>query len=348
MHSPNVIVDTREPDPSRRYKMVGYRNGTPRGYFAAYSADGLHWTDAARNPILEHGDTVTATRDPASGRYLVFHKRPAKVRGYDRRVVWLSTSTDFENWTAPALILEPDLQDDAWARGTGQRTEFYDMSGFPYGGQFLGLLAVLRVTQVRAAKDVLREQSPVDGPLEIELAHSRDSLAWQRFPDRRPVISRGAKGSFVAGSILGVSNPPVVVRDEVWVYYTGMTTTHGGALPEKRMSIGLARWRLDGFVSLDGDFQGGVVETVPLRLAGNRLELNVNATHGSAAVEVLSSDGVPLPGYGASDCRAAESDEVHHAVRWKGHDRIETNQPVRLRFYLRNASLYSFRALGGK
>src|SRR5206468_4154813 len=68
MHSPNVIVDAREADPARRYKMVGYRGGSPRGYFGAYSADGLHWTEVSKSPILGHGDTVTATRDPASGR----------------------------------------------------------------------------------------------------------------------------------------------------------------------------------------------------------------------------------------------------------------------------------------
>jgi hypothetical protein len=157
------------------------------------------------------------------------------------------------------------------------------------------------------------------------------------------VIARLAKGTFSGGSILGVSNPPVVVGDEVWVYYTAMTTTHGGALPEKRMSIGRARWRLDGFVSLDGDFQGGVVETVPLRLQGSRLELNVDAAHGSAAVELLSADGKPLDGYTLGECRAAGSDAVRHPVRWTARDRVPTDRPVRLRFHLRNASLYGFR-----
>jgi hypothetical protein len=225
------------------------------------------------------------------------------------------------------LILAPDAQDDAWAGGLNQRIEFYDMSGFPHGGQFLGLLAVLRVTQVRDRRQVAPEQSPVDGPREIQLVYSPDGLEWRRYSDRCYVISRGEPGSYVAGSILGVSNPPVVYNDEVWEYYTAMTTTHGGALPEKRMSIGRASWRLDGFVSLDGDFQGGIVETVPLIISGNRLEINVDASHARAAVEVLSADGRVLPGYALEDCRAICSDEVHPLGAFESERALE-EQPT--------------------
>jgi len=45
---------------------------------------------------------------------------------------------------------------------------------------------------------------------------------------------------------------------------------------------------------------------------------------------------------------AADSDAVHHAVRWRAHERIATDRPVRLRFHLRNASLYGFRVLEGR
>lgn len=344
LHSPSVIVDAAEPDPAYRYKMAGV-GGPTRKYWAAYSADGIHWKDYPRNPILNNSDTITVTRDPASGRYLAFHKRPATVRGFPRRVVWLATSPDFQQWSEPELILAPDEIDDRWAKGPVQRTEFYNMAGFPYGGQFLGLVAVLRVTAInRDVKPVGGERpSPTDGPLEIQLAHSRDGLRWSRAEDRSPLIAPGPPGSFDAGGALGVSNPVVVYNDEMWVYYTAMTTTHGGALPQKRMAIGRASWRLDGFVSLDAGPGGGLVETHPLPSAGGKLFINAEASSGLAAVEVLDAAGRPVPGYGRADCLPIRGDGVRQPVRWKRKAALPLRPGTRLRVHLTNARLYSLR-----
>ena len=77
-------------------------------------------------------------------------------------------------------------------------------------------------------------------------------------------------------------------------------------MPPKTISIGLAKWRLDGFVSLDAGHFGGVVETVPLQLSGEGLEVNVDAGAGSLAVEALTAAGEPSDRFhsrGLSDCR---------------------------------------------
>ena len=83
-----------------------------------------------------------------------------------------------------------------------------------------------------------------------------------------------------AGCILGVSNGVVTVGDEMWAYYTAITTTHGGFVPEKEISIARAAWRVDGFVSLDADGEDGIVETVTLKPAGDQLIVNVDASGG--------------------------------------------------------------------
>ena len=101
------------------------------------------------------------------------------------------------------------------------------------------------------------EQSPWEGPLAAQLAHSRGGLNWHRFGDRSSIIPRGARGSFDAGCILCSADRPLVHGDEVWHYYTGINTMHGGPMPPKRCVIGRVSWRLDGFVSLDaGAFEG--------------------------------------------------------------------------------------------
>ena len=149
--------------------------------------------------------------------------------------------------------------------------------------------------------------------------------------------------AYDAGCILGVSNGVVVVGDEMWAYYTAITTTHGGFVPEKVISIGRAAWRLDGFVSLDAEGSDGVVETVPLQPAGSKLSVNVEAAAGQCRVAVLDAAGTPLAGYSLEDCQPLSGDGVRQTVRWKTKDQLPTDRPIRLRFHLDHAKLYSYR-----
>ncbi len=341
MDSPSIIVDARDPDPARRYKMIGYVTvkGEGNGVTACYSAAGLRWHDVAAGPLFKSSDTVTLAQDPRTGEYLAFHKSGAKIRGYPRRLVGLAVSKDFQTWSRLGLVLVPDEKDDAWAKQEGQRTEFYDMSAFPYGGQFLGLAAVFRKT-LRRAK-AARHQSRDDGPIHAELVHSRDGRTWHRLDERTAIIPNGPS-DFDAGCILGMINTPVIVGDEMWVYYTGITTTHGGALPTKRITIGRAAWRLDGFVSLDAGGAEGTVEMIPLQAAGDRLSVNADASKGQLTVEVLDGAGEPVAGYGSKDCVPIRTDAVRHVVRWQDHARLPAGGPLRLRFRLTDAKLYAF------
>jgi len=345
LDSPSVLVDAREPDPAKRYKMIGRgrRKGGGHGAWVAYSSDGVHWKDYPVNPVFKSSDTITFTRDPYRGDYLAFHKLGAKIRGYRRRVVWLATSRNMQTWSPSKLVMAPDEVDDAWVKQKGQRTEFYNMSAFAYAGQFLALVPTFRLT--RTLKDPAPDQSSHDGPIHAQLVHSRDGRNWRRLDDRTPAIPNGP-ADFDAGCILGVTNTPVIRDEEIWIYYTAITTGHGGAMPEKRITIGRAAWRLDGFVSLDAGDEEGVVETVALRLTGNRLIVNADASKGYLTVEVLNQGGRLLPGYASRDCIPLRTDAVRYVVRWKDHDRLKTERPVRLRFRLRNAELYAFK-IGG-
>jgi hypothetical protein len=184
-------------------------------------------------------------------------------------------------------------------------------------------------------------QSGHDGPIDVQLTHSRNGRTWHRCADRSPVIPNGPY-AYDAGCILGTANTPVFVDDEMWIYYTAITTTHGGPLPEKRITIARAAWRLDGLVSLSAGNKPGVAETVPLHFSGDRLSVNANAKNGSLAVRVLNERGKSLPGYSLADCIPLRADAVRHAVRWKDHSHIPTDHPVRLCFHLENARLFSY------
>lgn len=341
LDSPSVIVDSMDPDTSQRYKMAGLAKGNM--LWVACSPDGIHWNACHKN-LFFSGDTLTWTRSPYTGEYLVFHKKDHyMIRGMKRRSVSLAASSEIGSLAAGKVVLGADETDDLWAKEPDQKTEFYDMSAFPYGGQFLGMAATFRHT--RTIVSPKPDQSPHDGPIHGQLVHSRDGHTWHRLDDRTPVIPNGP-AAFDAGCILGMANTPILRDDEIWLYYTAVTTGHGGALPEKRITIGRAAWRQDGFVSLDAGMEGGLVETVPLRMNGVLLVINTDASDGLVAVEVLDEQGKTLPGFSKADCLPIKSDSTRHTVKWKRQDRLPTDRPLRLRFHLKNAKLYSYRVTG--
>ncbi len=334
---PSVLLDKRETDPDRRYKMVGSR--VEKGYHAATSPDGLHWTEIPQ-PIFMYHDTITLCQDPRTGDYLAYHKRHWDHRGFNRRTVWLSRSADFRTWSEPKLVFAPDAEDDAWAKGPKQRTEVYDMTVLPHAAGFLGFPTMFRVTDIFPAKTVKPEQSPTDGHIDVQLVTSADGSHWERTNPRTVVIPNGAPGSFDAGCILNVSSTAATTDRETWLIYTGVSTTHGGTLPPKRMCLGRAVWRRHGFVSLDAA-EAGRVETKSLRLARPALEINADAAGGELRAAVLEADGRPIPGLTADACEPLTADATRHTLRWLTGQKPPTDRPVRLAIALRNARLFS-------
>ena len=334
----------QEPDDSRRYKMLAWDTG---GYQVAFSPDGIRWTDHPDNPVWPiTGDVAPTIYDELSGQYISFAKVHGEYEGHRRRLVGRGTSSDFVRWSDPQLILMPDAEDEGWTLGRpGHHTEFYGLCGFPYAGMYLGLLWVFRVTgKVPGGTNY--------GGIHAQLVHSRDGIDWQRTRSRMPLIPIGPQETFDCGYIHAASRP-LVVGDEVWIYYDGHDGDHGsywykevwGSDERKRGgALGLGRLRLDGFVSLDASAEGGTLTTRPVLVAGDELVVNCNARLGVVRAEVLTADGTAVAGLSDAECVPCSGDSVRHIVRWKGGKSLATLQstPVRLRFHLENAQLYSF------
>src|SRR5213593_487196 len=83
-------------------------------------------------------------------------------------------------------------------------------------------------------------------------------------------------------------------------------------------AIGLARLRLDGFVSIDAGEAAGTLTTQPLRFADPALYVNADASRGELRIEVLEEAGAPVSGFTAADCVPLERDAVRHRVGWRG------------------------------
>ena len=111
--------------------------------------------------------------------------------------------------------------------------------------------------------------------------------------------------------------------------------------------------RTDGFISVSGPYAGGEMITRPLvfRPAGGkegacRLLVNCSTSApGSLRVEILDESGKTLPGYRLEDSRPLIGDFIERAVEWKNGPDVKplAGKPVRLRFVLKDADLYSIR-----
>ena len=335
-HGSSLACD-RDADASEPWRLVAWSWRDER-YGTWRSADGLAWTRCPGGvPIADGQEVISVARRPDTGGYFAFHRVWGRDRPPQRRLIAASRSPDLLTWQTPMTILVPDELDDP-------RAELYDLSGFWYEDRFVGLLPVFRVTSYEPGRRGVdgADVSAWDGPIEAQLASSADGLQWQRFEDRAPIIPRGPAGSFDAGCILGLADAPVIADDRLWIYYTAVNTTHGGPMPPKEITIGLASWRLDGFVSLEAGAEGGVVETIPLSAGGPQLEVNLEAPGGSLEVEALAPDGRVLPGCSRAECRPVAGDSVRAAVRWKERSGLDPSRRLRLRFHLRDGRLYSF------
>ena len=108
-----------------------------------------------------------------------------------------------------------------------------------------------------------------------------------------------------------------------------------------RTAVGLARLRVDGYVSLDASFDGGTITTVPVIPGASRLHLNAVARFGEIVVEVLDAQGNTVDG-GTSIPIRQSGTEIEVAWPNDANSPLETNLPIQLRFHLRNARLYSY------
>ena len=122
---------------------------------------------------------------------------------------------------------------------------------------------------------------------------------------------------------------------------TAKATDTPPAFAGMRSAIGLAKLRVDGYVSLSASYDGGTVPTVPVIPGASSLHLNAAARWGRITVEVLDQLGQPIPG---ARSLPVESDGTDLTVRWPAPagSPLAAKRPIQLRFTLHNARLYSY------
>ncbi len=322
-----VIKEPNEPDPKRRYKMLTYNGG--RRFAAMISPDGIHWSGPINPKAHDTGDVVSMYYDTGLGKYVALLKRrwvfkDDQGKTQKRRARLVSYSNDFVKWATPTWAIVPDEKDPP-------ETHIYSHVATMYEGMRIGYISVFR-------KDTER--------VDVQLCSSRDGKIWQRYRERIPFIPAGPSGSFDSGSLYANASGLIRRDGKIWIYYCGYSTDHAGRQVgdgRPKNGIGLAHLRVDGFVSADAGKEGGTLLTRPMICAGSSLHINATAPKGRIRAEVLDSESRPIQGFEMDSSVPFWGDSLDAPLRWKSNEaKLPKCKPVRVRFHLANAELYSF------
>lgn len=320
-HIASVGIDYNAPA-EQRYTMITYTHDLH--YSQLYSADGVNWTKAY---TTAGGDVITAAQLENGGYYGLM-----KWCGTTRRDFHTITFDTIDN--IETCVMANSLADSLDAQET-YRADSYGMGLYEKDGTYIGFNWLFYIPGT----------NHMEGIIENQLTFSRDlTEQWQR-PTRTPIIPLGENGSIDDGMIFTASNA-IEIGDEVWMYCGAWDGDH---VYGKRSCFSyIAKWRMDGFASLDAGSSGTLV-TKPMTVAGGSLQINANAVGGSLYAELLDAEGNPIAGFTKADCDPITTDSISHTVAWNGSSDLSalTGQTVTLKLYAENTELYSFRFAEG-
>jgi hypothetical protein len=354
-----LLYDKYDKDSNRRYKLMAVSrvdNGKKFGYGVWFSPDGFHWTAYEGNPVISYADVSNIAYDTSRKLFIAATKQRMLVSNTSvtpnkmDRAAFISVSKDFIHWSAPmapgsqwTLAVEGDPVDDmlVMAKG-GLEGQIYGMTVHPYEGVYVGMPWCF---------DLMDYNNGIyagygDGPIQPEIAASRDLRHWSR-ASREPVIPLGKAGAWDDGTVYTATTMQVTEK-EISIYYGAMNLAHGGDQGARKQiaQIAKATWRRDGFISLHNEGNDeGIITTKPFIFSGNKLQVNAKLfPQGTVKVEILDASGRPVPEYSVHEAIPVKGDQYAATVQWKNASNISKLQgkEIRLRFYVKGGDLYSY------
>lgn len=334
LHNFMPFLDSRpDVDPSERYKaLAGYpgrgdKRGTTepgRGLFAFVSPDGIHWTKKQEaipyRPEWRHAfDSPNISFWSEAEQLYVCYFRTYTL---DTRLRSISrtTSLDFEHWSDP-VELNTNLPGE----------HLYTNSTHPYfRAPHIYVAFPRRYVPGRTNPRV--ENPKNDNVTDVRFMTSR---AGSQHYDRtfteafiRPGLEPaewGNRAAFIASSVVPTSDQEMSLYPRNGDRYI---------------------MRTDGFISVNAGTHPGELQTKTITFSGQSLVLNYSTSAaGSIRVEIQDQHGQPIPGYSREECEIIYGDTIAGRVRWNESRDLSAlaGQSVRLRFFLQEADLYSFR-----
>jgi hypothetical protein len=331
------------------------------GLFAFQSADGIHWKLMRKEPVVTEGafdSQNLAFWDPTAKKYRAYFRtftkgvttgKVWKPAGY--RAIRTASSDDFLEWKDEHDLTYEDSPDNEHLY-TNQIGPYYRaphvLIGFPTRYVERGWSDSMRALpqpehREMRSKAHLRYGTAITEAL---LMASRDGVHFERWNEAfmRPGIQRPETWQYgqhyVAWHAVETRSSLPGAPNEISLYASEGSWTGDDNLI-RRYTI-----RIDGFVSVNAGTKGGEVVTRPLVFSGSRLSLNfASSAIGGIRVSLETPDGKAIEGFGHDDCPQHFGDTLARTVKWKNGADVSawSGKPVRLRFELKDADLFSFK-----
>ncbi|MEA3364638.1 MAG: hypothetical protein U9Q79_03270, partial [Candidatus Hydrogenedentes bacterium] len=271
-----VLVDPKAP-PERRYAFLSSNPELRTRLFT--SPDGIHFIMNEAVVSEHHSDIqVSSFWDSDVERY--FHY-PRQTHEGTRAVGFVLTQGMDEAWPdeIPTVMARDDRDPPATDLYTNA-CQKYALAPAAYVG-FPTPYYHYNEPEYRAylnAPTLAIGGKTNDGTIDSQLAASRDGRTWTRY--RTPYIALGKYDGLDVKVAMMI--PGIFYEDDKLVqFFMGYTFTHGdtqvryGDGGRDLGGVFRVEQRIDGFISIDFDYEGGTVITAPLVFEGSRLLLNL-------------------------------------------------------------------------
>ncbi len=321
------------------------------------SPDGIHWTAMSDTLVITDGafdSQNLAFWDSMRGEYRAywryFSKETRDARYQGVRAIRTATSKDFLHWRHQADLRYVDSP--AEHLYTNQIKPYYRaphlLIGFPTRYIDRGWSESMRALPEPEQRKWRAGKSERYGTALTEalIMISRDGVVFKRWNEAflRPGIERPGAWNYgqqyIAWQLVETKSAMKGSPNELSLYASeSYWTDPGSAL--RRYTL-----RIDGFVSVSAPMSGGELLTRPLTFTGSKLVVNFSSSAaGEIRVEVQDAAGNPLPGFRLNECPPIFGDAIERAVTWENGSDLTSLQgrPVRLRFVMKDADLYSLR-----
>lgn len=367
-HAPSVFVDPHAPSADQRYRAFGYTvperavgydlTSSDKGYYSAWSADGLRWTveDA---PLWPHADVITAAWDSGRDTARIAYKHNGLTLGQLRRRFYTCQWRNRVS-TPPALSFVPDELDDLAARAHGAVTaDVYGLSWIFSAGPTVAVAWMFRHhAPLGHSPDRLWHYGN-HGPVDLQLRYQLEPGGrWLAQPGRPDWVTASDMPAWASGGLYAASHA-IDVGDETWLYFTGTQEQHGwsgagvdGTRQRQDLMdsggftrIGRMKWPRQRLLGITADRPEWIDLLATPTPSARGLCLNLTTRPGGRVrVALLGDDRKPLQGFDFEDCDALPEDAVEAAVSWQGV-RLPSawnGAPVLARVEIDRASLWAF------
>lgn len=335
---------------------IGERSGKNAVLNGFISADGMEWTLMSEEPIITDGyfdSQNVGFWSEVESKYVAYYRTFSTVDQFESkktgpttraerlRSMMRATSEDFRTWTPGVLM------DYRSGGNPAPVEEFYISQTRPYF-RAPHIYVALPARFMKGRPAITTEEADVAEVRETQRNDCSDACfmttrpgnTWYDRTFTEAFVRPGIGPSYWSGRCNYPADGVVQTSpEEMSIYIDEHYAQPGNQL--RRYSL-----RLDGFSSVNAPHAGGELVTRPLIFSGDELELNyATGAAGSMRVEIRDENNRPIDGYSLREAVDIFGNRINGRALWNGGTDVGplAGQPVKLRFVMRDADLYSLR-----